>query len=128
MTSLKVQLLALQLRQNAMYETTHRVALERQRLEEVYFLWRLLSVYKDSGTSFQIIQREESCRANIESLCAKADDLVCLQQEDFIDHVCQTNGCAQGFVMADGIEKVCFCNYHCGQKRIMFLFYATTFT
>lgn len=89
------------------YETTHGVALERQRLEEAYFLWRLILLHRESKSVLCIDKRDESCRMNIELLCKKASDSANLQLEDFVDHTCKTKGCAEGFAMADGIEKVC---------------------
>lgn len=87
------------------YETTHDYALEMQRLEEAYFLYRML---EEANEPLTIEQREcSSARIDLEALCKKfLDNLPYINE--YQSHQCDTPGCREGFVMADGIEKVIY--------------------
>ena len=87
------------------YQTTTGVEMERQRLEEAYFLWRLLEVYMDNGVAFNICERDTSFHLDLDKMCADVLDSFHLTDE-FVNHKCDSKGCSEGFLMADGIEKV----------------------
>lgn len=87
------------------YLLNHGKSLEEQRLEEGFFLWHLLHTYKEMDCQMAVHFDEESCRKDIERLCRGAVQHLFLQ-DTFQDHICNTPGCREGFVMADGVEKV----------------------
>lgn len=84
------------------YDATHSTEIERQRLEEAYFLHRLI-VTNDSST--KVPHRDENDRIDLETLCKTRMDKP--RENPYAHHKCDTPGCQEGFVMADGIEKVC---------------------
>lgn len=86
------------------YEVTHGVAMEKQRFEEAFFLMSLLKLYTSSDRALFVPQKDDSCRINLEKLCRDAVLHVCENQ--FLHHKCSIVGCSEGFVMADGVEKV----------------------
>ena len=91
------------------YETTHKDHMERQRLEEAYFLLKLIEFYSAYGEDLCVDVKDETCRVDLESLCKKALALMTYEDNPFIHHTCDTAGCKEGFAMADGIEKVRWC-------------------
>lgn len=48
----------------------------------------------------------DSCRKDLERACAGILERMAPIDEKFQLHKCDTAGCKEGFVMADGIEKV----------------------
>lgn len=88
------------------YETTHECTMERQRLEEGYFVTKLMAIYEKNGIPFKVNQKDESCRIDLELLCEKALEMVLGDENCYHKHSCNFPGCKEGFLMADGIEKV----------------------
>ena len=84
------------------YGVTHNMTFEKQRLEDAYFIYRLIQ----SSGNLVITRNPTSCRLDVEQACKEYLDALHLNSNEFIDHSCSVNGCAQGFVVADGIEKV----------------------
>jgi len=88
------------------YRVTHDSELQRQRLEEAYFLYKLLIDYGNRKIPLKIDQRDESCRLDVEKLCKIAFEMILNDVSDYSTHACNVLGCKEGFIMADGIEKV----------------------
>lgn len=88
------------------YSVTHDCDLEPTRLEEAYFIHRLLSYFELHDTELCIPQRNVSCRYDIEDLCRQAIEFNLNALSMFQDHECSVPGCKEKFAMADGIEKV----------------------
>ena len=88
------------------YERTHSVSLERQRLEEAYFVVKLLETFRSNCQPLSFNQRDSSCRLDLESACLTAMELICASDNVFHNHSCDVTGCKEGVLVADGIEKV----------------------
>lgn len=88
------------------YNCTHDCELEPQRLEEAYFLRRLLLRFTQTNMPMILEQRDDSCRLDIEEVCRQCLDAQPDTLRQFDKHQCTTPGCSEGFLMADGIEKV----------------------
>lgn len=86
------------------YTTTHGVHMERQRLEDAYFLFRLISMSKND--TVRVTHADTSNRLDLETACYDALECISFGDNPFIGHACDVKGCKEGFVMADGIEKV----------------------
>lgn len=90
------------------YKVTHSVPLERQRLEDAYFIRKLLqqnSARCEDGT-LCLHRNPISNRFDIEAACEKVMGAFLFDENPYIKHACDTKGCREGFAMADGIEKV----------------------
>ena len=85
------------------YDTTHNTQIERQRLEEAYFIQRSILI---TNAPTRVPERDDNDRVDLESLCKEVMEE--LPKEDpYARHACTTDGCREGFMMADSIEKVC---------------------
>lgn len=81
--------------------------LDKQRVEEMYFLHRLIETYSEFDELVQVTTSEETYRKDIESLCKNAIENMVTLNNLSEDHQCNVPGCREGFIMADGVEKVC---------------------
>lgn len=88
------------------YLSMHDYILEKQRIEEAYFLFKLLYTYNSFNLSLDVEYNVESCRKDTERLCKTAVEEMLSMPTDYEQHLCKVPGCKEGFIMADGIEKV----------------------
>lgn len=87
-------------------EALHSKELDATRLEKGYFLYQLLAIYQESDTLLSIIYNNESCREDLERVCMETIETMITTHIHSPDHQCDITGCTEGFVMADGIEKL----------------------
>lgn len=80
--------------------------LDKQRIEEAYFLSKLLNIYNDFDMPLKVHYNADSCRKDLERLSKEAVEKLVNISTDYESHQCSTPGCREGFIMADGIEKV----------------------
>lgn len=79
--------------------------LDKQRVEEMYFLNKLINTYS-SFSEEVCVENDDSFRKDIELMCKNAiENMVTLSNLEE-DHQCDTPGCKEGFIVADGVEKV----------------------
>lgn len=86
--------------------------LTAERLEEVWFMWEIVSFYKEIGdlentnlmTDSDYLQPGH--RRDIDRLCSDAMEVIFKQENRAIHHTCSVTGCKEGFIMIDGIEKI----------------------
>lgn len=88
------------------YFAITKSVIDHQRLEEIYFLYKLIRIYSDFGNAVEVNANEDSCRKDIEMLCKTAIETMVTLTNLAEDHQCSIPGCREGFIMADGIEKV----------------------
>lgn len=88
------------------YEALTGDSIDKQRLEEMFFLNRLIQIFREFDNSVVVTTDDESCRKDIESLCKEAVDNMVTLNTLAEDHACDVPGCREGFIMADGVEKV----------------------
>jgi hypothetical protein len=88
------------------YTATHGLTLERQRLEEAYFAYRLVDVFLRNGHKAQMMREGASHRLDIEDMCRRGLEVLLMEDNVYRTHSCDKPGCREGFVKADGIEKV----------------------
>lgn len=88
------------------FEALHSTDLDATRLEEGYFLYKLLAIYQENDMQLSITYNNESCRKDLERVCMETIETLITTHIYSPDHQCDITGCAEGFVMADGIEKV----------------------
>lgn len=89
------------------YNKTHSSSMQPQRLEEGYFMYRLLFAYESCGQQLTVPYRgiDSGGRINLEDMCQKIMEML-PDSTLHTHHKCDYPGCG-GFIMADGIEKVC---------------------
>ena len=58
------------------------------------------------GKSLKVYQRDDSARIDLELLCSEVLETMQPTDNGFLRHKCDVPGCKEGFLMADGIEKV----------------------
>ncbi len=93
---------------NLSYETTDPWLLNQQRLEEGWFIWKVM--YFDSkgclsSTGFRSTF-SSSHRIDLEGMCSKAWEHIVSTPNEWIYHSCQVKGCKEGYLTIDGLEKV----------------------
>lgn len=79
---------------------------DKQRIEEVYFISKLLDVYNSFDITLEVMYDADSCRKDLERLSKEAVEHMLSISTEYEDHQCGVAGCREGFIMADGIEKV----------------------
>ena len=88
--------------------------LNHQRLEEAWFLQKIVEYYSQSGKlssakfpgKYFSSGGTSSHRLDIEGLCSKAWEDIVADQNSWIHHTCDVTGCKEGYVTIDGLEKV----------------------
>ena len=83
--------------------TDHTV--DKQRIEEMYFIWKLIGTYSLYDEHLVMSNDEVSYRKDIETSCKHALDTMINLSTLAEKHSCDTPGCKEGFIMADGVEK-----------------------
>ena len=82
--------------------------LNAQRLEEAWFLYKLVEFFSDHGEPRKNYYTTPiSGRRNIEKLCQDACHHLFIGRPRWIDHQCTVKGCAEGYATVDGNQKVC---------------------
>lgn len=93
--------------------------LDKQRVEEAYFLYRLIDIYNTFDEVVDVTTDDDTCRKDIEELCKNViEDMVTLTNLAE-DHQCEIPGCKEGFIVADGVEKVSVTSFRFKSKSIM---------
>lgn len=91
-------------RYNRLYGSSEiRGQLNKTRLEDAYFLFKLKEFFKHDIT---VDIDMSSNRVNIDRLCDEAVKEVFTSDNKWKQHKCNVIGCSEGFVMCDGNEKL----------------------
>ena len=80
-----------------------RGELYKKRVEDAYFLLKLLEFFECDLT---VPISPTSNRINIDELCDTAVEQVFTSENEWRRHKCNIIGCAEGFVICDGNEKL----------------------
>ena len=94
-------------RYNRLYgkDDKERGVLQKKRMEDAYFLKKLLHFFSDTENLTVEISKVSN-RIDIDELCDKAVSQIFSSENSWKSHVCDVKGCSEGFVMCDGNEKL----------------------
>ena len=80
------------------------------RIEEVWFMWVLVSMYDEVGVPHSTNLHAEylkcSKKRDIENLCRTLWMKLCELPNKWVMHSCKVKGCQEGYVTVDGNEKL----------------------
>ncbi len=86
----------------------HPWTLNRQRLEESWFLYQVI-LYWQGRNCFDVnyhTEKDVGNRRNMEELCRRVMIQVTVTVPKWLNHECNTKGCREGYATLDGNEKI----------------------